>query len=374
MVTTTTSADTVDNSNVDVQNGLKFILSHLSIPHFPRNIMTYRLGRQILVHSIEETMQYYRESKFLDCRINAYQSFSLTSTNNRYLNNGIMAPNLIMIDIDKSRFATERAYKLAVSTTIKNIEVELNGEPTVIWSGNGCHIIQPMTARALEDLDLFSPTIIDTDHPSVKFLRWTEEYLSIGKSDPAHNKTLSFGNCMLRVPGSHNSKCVNANNGVLDSDKTAVKIIQQWNDSRPTMMLLIGSFHAHLINQKTRQNQRAKRRLRYQKFEVTTAAVPAIIPWIEKLLIIPLPDYRKYCTWRILAPYLINVRKLQDDEAYQIIRKWLKKCNSVKRISFDETSRIRYDIQSVRKKGFYPIGWNQLKIDNIDLMNTLKRT
>ena len=73
-----------------------------------------------------------------------------------------------------------------------------------------------------------------------------------------------------------------------------------------------------------------------------------------------------------LRPYLINVRKLPDDQATHTIREWLEKCNSVKRISFDETSRIRYNIQSVRKKGFYPIGWNQLKTDNVGLYNLLE--
>jgi hypothetical protein len=33
---------------------------------------------------------------------------------------------------------------------------------------------------------------------------------------------------MLRLPGSHNSKCVGANNGIL-SPKTEVKIIQEWD-------------------------------------------------------------------------------------------------------------------------------------------------
>ena len=135
------------------------------------------------------------------------------------------------------KFTKERAYELAVSKTLKNIEAELSGKPTVIWSGNGSHIIQPLDAVILEELDLFSPTVIGTGQPSVKFLRWTEEYLSAGKSDPAHTKTLSFGNCMLRVPGSHNSKCVSANNGIL-SEKTEVKIIHEWaGHSRPTIML-----------------------------------------------------------------------------------------------------------------------------------------
>ena len=79
-------------------------------------------------------------------------------------------------------------------------------------------------------------------------------------------------------------------------------------------------------------------------------------------------DYRKYCIWYILAPYPINV---PDSEATDTIREWLKRRNSVKRISFDVGYTL-YNIQSVKKKEFYPIGWNQLKTDNVDLYNLLK--
>lgn len=64
--------------------------------------------------------------------------------------------------------------------------------------------------------------------------------------------------------------------------------------------------------------------------------------------------------------------ELQDEQAFYIIREWLKKFNSVKRLSIDKKSRIRYDIQNARKKGFYPIGWNQLRTENADLYNLLK--
>jgi hypothetical protein len=361
----------INDTSIKVQNGLEFILRHLApVPHFPRNIMTYSLGRQVLVHSIEETMWHYRESEFLDCRISAFPPPPSTLST-KYLSNGL-APNLIMIDIDKSRFITEWAYKLAVSKIRKNIEAELgSSKPTVIWSGNGTHIIQPVAAVVLEELELFSPAAIGTNQPSVKFLRWAEDYLSSGKSDPAHTKTLSFGNCMLRVPGSHNSKCVNANNSVL-SAKTEVKVIQEWDGHRPTIMLLIGSFHAYLVNQKLKQNQRDRQQQRRQ-YGTTSGIAPetAMISWIEKLLTMSIPDYRKYCIWRILAPYLINIRKLEDEQASHIIREWLDKCNSVKRVSFDEISRIRYDIQSVRKRGFYPIAWNHLKTENVCLYNIL---
>lgn len=46
-------------------------------------------------------------------------------------------------------------------------------------------------------------------------------------------------------------------------------------------------------------------------------------------------DGRRYCVWRILAPYLVNVRKLSDEESYSVIISWLERCNMLKRLSFD---------------------------------------
>jgi hypothetical protein len=40
----------------------------------------------------------------------------------------------------------------------------------------------------------------------------------------------------------------------------------------------------------------------------TNSCIPV---WIETLLQIPLPKFRKYCVWRILAPYLINVKHVK---------------------------------------------------------------
>jgi len=37
--------------------------------------------------------------------------------------------------------------------------------------------------------------------------------------------------------------------------------------------------------------------------------------WIEKLIQTPIDDYRKFAVWRILVPYLIDIRKcFQDSE------------------------------------------------------------
>jgi hypothetical protein len=52
------------------------------------------------------------------------------------------------------------------------------------------------------------------------------------------------------------------------------------------------------------------------------------IPWIATLLQIPIPDFKKYCISHIVLPYLVNVRKLSDNEAFAIMKEWLDKCNS----------------------------------------------
>jgi len=73
-------------------------------------------------------------------------------------------------------------------------------KPTVIWSGNGyrIYIDVPIILSDVKELS-------NIEQVSTKFLRFAEWYLSNGKSDPVHNKSVLVNNCMLRIPGSHNS-------------------------------------------------------------------------------------------------------------------------------------------------------------------------
>ena len=58
---------------------------------------------------------------------------------------------------------------------------------------------------------------------------------------------------------------------------------------------------------------------RYHAFRGNT------ISWIEKLLQTPIDDYRKTTVNLILAPYLINIKKVSYEDALNIIDKWLSK-------------------------------------------------
>jgi hypothetical protein len=118
-------------------------------------------------------------------------------------------------------------------------------QPTVLWSGKEYHIYLPVNATALEYESLFED--IEVYDPSRKFMQWSEQYVSNNKADPCHSKGVSFNNCMLRVPGSINSKV----NG-------QVTIIRRWNSQRPSIKPLLYEFYIYLVDMKSMEIQGIK--------------------------------------------------------------------------------------------------------------------
>ena len=121
---------------------------------------------------------------------------------------------------------------------IQNTFDLLKFEPaTIIWSGNGYHLYIPADSQGvvLEQMSEF----IKFKEPSKEFLRFAEWYLSNGKADSEHYNTLSFKNCLLRIPGSYNSK-----------NMAQVSIVQKWNGtSKVPLHFLYSKFLAYLIDQ-----------------------------------------------------------------------------------------------------------------------------
>jgi hypothetical protein len=128
------------------ENGLNFILNHFEETLFPRTISTYRSeGRQFEVFSKEEMIKAFEQSDFLDCRVKAYSSYTEYKGINR------QALKFIFIVLDRSTFDTDRDHRMALTATLKNIREKLLGaNPTVLWTGNGYPIDQPIDAFILE--------------------------------------------------------------------------------------------------------------------------------------------------------------------------------------------------------------------------------
>jgi hypothetical protein len=255
-----------------------------------------------------------------------------------------------MIDIDLN--ASKDKLDRALNRILKKIESKMRGYPTVLWTGNGYHIYQPVAGFILEETDVFAKFIDPTGKDlTTKFMQFAEDFLTNKKGDPQHRS--SINSCLVRIPGTINSKCAQA-----------VKIIQRWDGQKPAIQYLLRDFRRWLINEKLEQSRYVRR----VRSETTNSTM---IWWIEKLLQTPLDDYRKFVTWRILAPYLINIRKCSVDEAYDIITDWLNKCSQLRRLDFHSKYMIKYNINSAQKSGYLPISLDKLKIENPYLYNVL---
>jgi hypothetical protein len=122
-----------------------------------------------------------------------------------------------------------------------------------------------------------------------------------------------------------------------------------------------------LIDEKLEQYRHAKM-IRPQTTNSTT------IRWIEKLLQTPLDDYRKFVVWRMLAPYLINIRKCSADEASNIIRGWLDRCRNLRQLDFTPNYIIKYNINSAKRNNYLPKSLEKLKVENPYLYNVLAKS
>jgi Primase X len=188
---------------------------------------------------------------------------------------------------------------------------------------------------------------------------------------------------MLRIPGSFNSK-----------NNVRVRIIQKRSStSKVPAYLLYDKFLAYLINQGQNltilrskphaifsENPYSSHVSVLQKFyqRRNTNNQKKRIFWIERLLKTPIPDHRKYCIWRILAPYLINIKRVSFDGAFDIIGKWLNKCSDLEPLDFDTDTKINDCLSNAVDKGYLPISLDNpekepktLKIENRGLYNIL---
>ena len=224
-----------------IEEGLNYLITHFdeNRPIWPRTISTKTTqGRQIIVYSKEEALARFKQANYLDCKIGGYPHYIEWKGINR------QAPNLIFIDEDESNFKSREALDNGLTNTLKHINDKLpNSQPTILWSGHGYHTYLPVKAFILEQESSFAKF----DQPSRRFIQFAEQFLSNKKSDPCHAFTMSFKNCMLRVPGSFNAK--------VESEPIEVKIIQRWNGVRPSIKPLLFDFYLYLQDLKLKKIQ-----------------------------------------------------------------------------------------------------------------------
>jgi len=307
---------------MNIENGMNFILSHFE-KEFPRTISTQRTqNKQVLVESKQEALRFFKESNYLDCRISAFNE----GERFRFL------PSLIFVDLD-DRTAKNEVLALFHKT--------INGIPSILDTGNGYAVIQPIQIKPFSGVQYKGK---DSEELSKLFLQWSERYLSNSKCDPANHPSLK--SCMIRVPGSINSK-LGKPNGI-------VSVVCEWNRFRPAVENL--PFRKHLDYLIKKEQRWAKR---------TSKLVKGEIKYIENILKQKPSDGKQRIFALILCPYLVNVKQLPLDQCESILLNYFG--------DYIPKQLITYKLNEVSKKGILPYNISKMKDHDPELYNIITK-
>ena len=170
------------------------ILNHFEEPLFPRTISTFAANNaQITVYDRQHIFEYFKAANYLDCRINAYP------THTEYKGVNRQPANFLFIDMDLKDFNSNDELDKAKNNTLRKIGKVLGKdfEPTVLWTGNGYHIYQPLEGCILEGYDVFAEFADlwkkqkNKDLTSV-FMYFAERFFTNNRNDSQHNPTVNL--------------------------------------------------------------------------------------------------------------------------------------------------------------------------------------
>ena len=89
--------------------------------------------------------------------------------------------------------------------------------------------------------------------------------------------------------------------------------------------------------------------------------------YVDELLSHPVSDGRHRLVWLVLAPYLVNVKKLEDEEAIERIRAFVSVAGETR----DMKRFIEYNVRRARRNGLLPPTFSTLKQEHPDLYSLL---
>ncbi len=309
-----------------VEKGINFVLSHGSEPLFPRRIQTILTKGQVIIHSKEEILDYFEKAKFVDCRINLFSENDVKKCH----------ANAFFIDLDN---------RTALKDTLNRIHGKINGIPTVLDTGNGYAIVQPIEIDPFVNLKCEKPA----EEVAKIFLYFVKTYLTQNKADPNNHPSLK--SCLVRVPFTINQKCVDS------GKKSTVSIVQTWDRVRSPVRTI--PFRARLEKIIREENQKSD----------TITVNPIHFSWIENLLEDKIGNFGEGIITFVLSRYLINIKKLTIEEAVTILEKWLSYPNR-RKLSISE---IRSRCKAALKDGKVPVSLNTIRTTNLETYAELQK-
>ena len=231
------------DQNELIKKNLHFILSHFNSQEhvFPRGIITLKTKNQIFSNSEDDIFEHFLESEFKDCKINGYPLFDKDD-----YDNGLLLPSFIFIDLDLSLCDTckypKRKLDYILKETLNKIKKEVNGFPTVLWTGDGYHIYMPIRLyypgnKFVSRSDEFLSLSVNNNNMTVEFMRFASNYFTNSHVDLDHISCIN--SFYVQVPGTINSKL-----------NIKVELIHAWDGNLVNIQAITSSFLNHLEQSK----------------------------------------------------------------------------------------------------------------------------
>jgi hypothetical protein len=221
-----------------------------------------------------KVFDHFRQAGFEDCKINAFPHNTEHTGVDLEVKNRTAA-TFIMIDLDLKDFDNRDKLDKQLKKTKNKMSLRFNGEahPTILWTGNGYHVYQPIDGIVFEKFKVFydfSP-YLDKDL-TTEFLRFAERFFTDRRSDPQHLPSIK--SCLVRVPGTSNSK-----NG------EQVRLVQRWDGKKPKIHWINQDFWFHLIQKRIDKIEEKKRAMKTKsRMNPFVRSSTSRIEWIERLL------------------------------------------------------------------------------------------
>ncbi len=91
--------------------------------------------------------------------------------------------------------------------------------------------------------------------------------------------------------------------------------------------------------------------------------------YIDELLKHPVSDGRHRLVWLVLAPFLVNVRKLEEEEAIERIKAYVSSAGEMRAMK----RFVEYNVKRAKRNGLMPPTLNKLRLEHPDLYSLLPR-
>jgi len=105
----------------------------------------------------------------------------------------------------------------------------------------------------------------------------------------------------------------------------------------------------------------AAKGLKPQEKRIAIGVNSGTYAWIEKLLANPIADVRHRSVNLIFAPYLVNVKKLDEESAARVIMDYIEKCKVINPNTKINEKYIRYQCKYAKTKGLRPLSMQRAR-------------